>query len=228
MTKPKTNNNLIRILGLSAALAFTGILSACAPVVVGSAVATTTTVIVDRRTVGEQMDDKAIEIKVSSNVRSILPDNARVNNISYAGLVVLTGDVPNESIRQQASEIAQNVDRVNRVINEIRIGDETPLSVRTNDTWITSKVKTALINADQVPFRTILVTTERGNVYLLGRVTKNEADRAAHVVSTIDGVNRVIKAFEIVSEASIATETKNTANTKVEDSNQDVQAMPIN
>lgn len=231
MIKLIPNTRLIRVLGLASALTITGILSACAPVVVGGAAATTTAVIVDRRTVGEQMDDKTIEFKVASNIRGILPDNARVNNIAYAGLVILTGDVPTENLKQQAAAKTKEVERVKRVINEIRVGDVTPLSVRTNDTWITSKVKTALLNAEQVPFRTILTTTERGNVYLLGRVTENEANRATHVASTVDGVNRVVKAFEIVSEASIAHENKNNQNqtqTQSTSSGSDVQAMPIN
>lgn len=230
MIKLTPKASFIRILSLAFVLTVTGILSACAPIVVGSAAATTTAVVVDRRTVGEQMDDKTIEFKVASNIRSILPDDARVNNISYAGLVILTGDVPNDNLKQQAAKQAQDVERVKRVINEIRVGDVTPLSVRTNDTWLTSKVKTALLNAEQVPFRTILTTTERGNVYLLGRVTQNEADRATHVTSTVDGVNRVIKAFEIVSEASITSKNKETKEPQKQstESESDVQAMPIN
>lgn len=228
MIKYVTNIGFIRILGLTTFLAISGLLSACAPVIVGGAAATTTAMAIDRRTVGEQIDDQSIELKVSSRIREILPDNARINNISYAGLVILTGDVPSENIKQLAATKTQEVEKVKRVINEIRVGDVTPLSVRTNDTWLTSKIKTALINAKDVPFRTILVTTERGNVYLLGKVTHDEANRASYVASTVNGVNRVVKAFEIISAASIANETNNSQTTSENHSSEGVQAMPVN
>lgn len=175
-------------------------LSGCGAIIVGGTAATTAMVASERRTAGEQVEDNAIELKVANEVRRLYPDtqNMRVNAYSYAGHVLLLGDVPSEEIKQQIGKAAQGVEKVTRVINELRVGDITPVSVRTNDAWLSSKVRTNLINTKDVPFRTINVTTERGVVYLQGRVTATEGQRAAKVASGISGVNKVVKLFDIV------------------------------
>lgn len=227
--------NTTRLILIIAALAATVFMSGCAPLVVGGAAATTAIVATDRRTTGEQVEDQAIELKVSAAMREVTEGHeARINNISYAGRVVLTGDVPNQALKEQAGKQAEAVEKVKWVINELRVGEPTPLSVRTNDTWITSKVKTSLINAKEVPMRTILATTERGVVYLLGRVTDDEAQRAVNVVSTINGVNRVVKVFEIISiqqaqqyQQNSDAENNNTNNANTTGDGVEVQAIPV-
>lgn len=219
------------------ALAGTLAVSGCAPLVVGGAAATTAVVATDRRTAGEQVEDQAIELKASSEMRRLFEDRARVTVTSYAGRVLLTGDVPDDKARQQAQEAASGVEKVREVYNELRVGAKTPMSVRTNDTWLTSKVKTALVNTKGVPTRTMLVTTERGIVYLLGRLTRDEAERATKVVSGISGVQRVVKAFEIVAAESLITDPivrddKAHADAPSQDApppqtGDDVQAMPV-
>lgn len=194
---------------LFAALALAGLttLSGCGLLVVGGTAATTATVATDRRTTGEQVEDKAIELKVGAEMRRLFDTKqARVNATSYAGLLLLTGDVPTEQDKQQAEQAAAKVEKVKRVVNQLRVGDVTPLSVRTNDSWITSKVTTTLINTKDVPTRTIIVTTERGIVYLLGKVTETESQIAAKAASTVSGVNKVVKLFEIVARESLITE----------------------
>lgn len=180
-------------------------LSGCGAIVVGGAAATTAVVATDRRTTGEQVEDKAIVMKVENEMRNLFADtqNLRINAYSYAGQVLLLGDVPTAEDKQRAGEAAARVEKVLRVVNELRVGDLTPVSVRTNDTWLSSKVRTTLINTKDVPFRTINVTTERGIVYLLGRVTKDEAARAAIATSGISGINKVVKLFDIVSPESL-------------------------
>jgi osmotically-inducible protein OsmY len=178
-------------------------LSGCGLLVVGGTAATTAAVATDRRTAGQQVEDKSIELKEGSEMRRLFGDNARVNATSYGGLVLLTGDVPTAQDKQKAEQTAAKVEKVKRVVNELRVGDITPLSVRTNDSWITSKVRTSLINTQQVPSRTITVTTERGIVYLLGIVTDDEGQRAAKVASNVSGVNKVVKLFQIVSPESL-------------------------
>lgn len=192
-----------RLLLLGAALACLTALSGCGALVVGGAAATTAIVATDRRTTGEQVEDQAIELKTAAEMRRLFENNARVNATSYAGLVLLTGDVSTEQAKQQAEEAARGVEKVKRVVNELRVGEITPLSVRSNDTWLTSKVKTTLINTKEVPSRTINVTTERGVVYLLGKVTDAEGQRAATAASTVKGVNKVVKLFDIVSPESL-------------------------
>ncbi|WP_442593853.1 BON domain-containing protein [Parapusillimonas sp. JC17] len=191
---------------LLAGLALAGLtgLAGCGALVVGGAAATTAVVATDRRTTGEQVEDQAIEMKAAAEMRRLFEDKARVNATSYAGLVLLTGDVPTAQDKQKAEEAAKQVEKVKRVVNELRVGDVTPVSVRTNDTWLTSKVRSTLINTKEVPSRTILVTTERGVVYLLGKVTDPEGQRAAKATASVSGINKVVKLFQIVSPESIA------------------------
>ncbi|PLC52452.1 phospholipid-binding protein [Pollutimonas nitritireducens] len=189
-----------------ATLALAGItaLSGCGLLVVGGTAATTASVATDRRTTGEQVEDQAIEMKVAAEMRKLFPgDNARVNVTSYGGIVLLTGDIPVGQDKERATAVAKQVEKVKNVVNELRAGEVTPISVRSNDTWLTSKVKATLINTKGVPTRTINVTTERGIVYLLGRVTAAEGQMAGTAASGVSGVNKVVKLFEIVPASSI-------------------------
>ena len=134
-----------------------------------------------------------------------------------------------------------NIEKVTKVYNRLRVGEVTPVSVRSNDTWLTSKVRTSLINTKEVPSRTIVVTTERGIVYLMGRVTAPEAQRAAKVAAGIKGVNQVATLFEIVTEEYInaLSDKNNAATTPTQSSttgsgtsttapvSSDVEVMPV-
>lgn len=188
------------------ALACLSSLSGCGLLLVGGTAATTTVVATDRRTAGEQVDDQTIELRVSSEMNKAFGEKARVVGTAYAGRLLLVGDVPTDADRQQAVTIARGITKVRTVDDYIRVGDLTPLSVRTNDTWITSKVKSQLMTTENVPFRTIKVTTERGIVYLMGKVTATEGEVAAKVVSSVSGVNKVVKLFQIVSRESLITD----------------------
>src|SRR3546814_6158382 len=125
-------------------------------------------------------------MKSGSELLAVFGNKARVNTTSYGVWALLTGDVPTEQDKKKAEETVAKVEKVTKVINELRVGDITPLSVRTNDTWLSSKVKTTLINTKEVPSRTIVVTTERGIVYLMGRVTDEEGQRAAKQTARSD------------------------------------------
>ncbi|MFV0282738.1 MAG: BON domain-containing protein [Castellaniella sp.] len=187
-------------------LASLATLSGCGLFIVGGA-ATTAVVATDRRTAGEQVDDQTIELRVNNEMEKAFGDKARVSGMAYAGRLLLVGDVATDADRQQAETIAKGIIKVRSVDNFIRIGDITALSVRTNDTWLTSKVKSQLVTTKDVPFRTIKVTTERGIVYLMGKVTDEEGTRAATVASGISGVNKVVKLFTIVARESLITES---------------------
>ncbi|MFA7668529.1 MAG: BON domain-containing protein [Burkholderiaceae bacterium] len=193
----------IYLAGLS--LAAIALLSGCGALVVGGAAATTAIVATDRRTAGQQVEDQAIEMKVAAEMRRLFAEtqSVRINTYSYAGQVLLLGDVPSEQNKQSAGQAAEGVEKVQRVINQLRVGDVTPVSVRTNDTWLSSKVRTTLINTKGVPSRTINVTTERGIVYLMGRVTETEGALAATATSSVAGINKVVKLFDIVSAESL-------------------------
>src|SRR5690606_19606100 len=223
---------------LLASIAFAGLagLSGCGLLVAGGTAATTAVVATDRRTAREQVEDQAIEMKVGAEMRRLFEDKARVNATSYGGWVLLTGDVPTAQDKQKAEEAARQVEKVVKVINELRVGDITPVSVRTNDTWLSSKVKTTLINTKEVPSRTIVITTERGVVYLMGRVTNEEGERAAKATAGLNGINKVVKLFQIVTPESIAQPSKpapvvdaspSDATTSPDASSSGVQALPV-
>lgn len=201
----KTFSRLTHRTLLVAMLAGSTLLSGCGVLLVGGA-ATTASVAADRRTTGEQVEDQTIELKTGAEMTRLFGDKARVVAVSYARKVLLIGDVPNEQDKAKAADAAAKVENVKEVINRLRVGEITPLSVRTNDTWITTKVRTALINAKDVPARTIVVTTERGVVYLQGKVTETEGLMAARVASTTVGVNEVIKLFQIVARETLVTD----------------------
>lgn len=198
-TRPIAHRLFIVTLALGAVAPLAG----CGLLVVGGTAATTAVVATDRRTAGEQVEDKSIELKTESEMRKLFDDRGRVAATSYAGVVLLTGDVPTEQDKQSAQNTAAKVEKVKRVINQLRVGSITELSVRTNDTWLTSKVLAALVNTKEVPSRTITIVTERGVVYLMGRVTEAEGERAAKAAASVGGVSKVAKLFEYVSPASL-------------------------
>jgi|SRR5690606_26723404 len=236
---PATSKRSIaqRLLLASLALASIAPLSGCGLLVVGGTAATTAVVATDRRTAGEQVEDQSIELKAASEMRKLFEDRARVAATSYAGVVLLTGDVPTEQDKQQAENVVSKIEKVNRVVNQLRVGTLTELSVRTNDTWLTSKVRTALINTKEVPSRTIVVQTERSVVYLLGKVTDAEGQRAAKAAASVSGVSKVVKLFEIISPESLRdpgapvpskpAETTGSANTLSDSTEEGPQALPV-
>ena len=152
----------VRPLMLAAALSTAALsLSACAPLIVGGAAATTAVVVTDRRTSGVQLEDQNMAFKAQNQISQKLGETARVNAMAYGGHLLLTGDVPTEEAKNQATAIAQSVENVKQVINQLYVGPIASFGVRSNDTWLTSKVKTALLNTKYVPSGTIAVTTDR-------------------------------------------------------------------
>lgn len=191
---------IARPLLLSAILATATVsLSACAPLILGGAAATTAMVITDRRTSGAQLEDKNIELKASKRIADTLGDQARVNVLSYNNIVLLTGDVPSQQAKAEATTIAENVQHVRKVVNQLNIGPVASFGARSHDTWLTSKVKTTLINTKFVPSATIDITTDADVVYMMGLVTEAEGNYAATAASEVSGVKKVVKAFEIIS-----------------------------
>lgn len=193
----------IRPVTLCLALAGTGaLLPGCIPLMVGGAAATTGIVVVDRRTVGQQVEDKTIEIKVASSIRSKFGDSVRVNTTSYQGVVLITGDSLGNDRKADISEIARKTQSVKSVSNQVNVVKETAsFGELSNDTWITSKVMTTLATTNEIPSRTIVVVTDRSVVYLMGLVTQREGDLAAAATAQVSGVKRVDKLFQVISAA---------------------------
>jgi osmotically-inducible protein OsmY len=178
-----------------AALALTT-LGGCIPVMVAGAVGGTVMVASDRRSAGAQVDDESIELKVSTQADSEFGNRIHLNVTSYNGIVLLTGEVPDQAVKDGVAKIAKNTDKVRGVNNELAIGPLADFSSRSNDTYITSKVKSRMIEANKFPPNVVKVVTERGVVYLMGIVSKEEGASAADVAATTAGVVRVVKLFQ--------------------------------
>ena len=182
-----------------AAAALAGALSACAPLIVGGA-ALGTMVAIDRRTSGAQLEDEGIELRAAARIREAMGDRAHVAITSYNRQVLLTGEVPTERDKQQAEQLVQRVDNVRGVLNELAVMGNSSLAQRSADTLTTAKVRASLVDDKELYAGAFKVVTERGTVYLMGRVTQREADRATNVVRTVGGVQRVVRVFEIITE----------------------------
>jgi osmotically-inducible protein OsmY len=171
-------------------------LAGCVPVMVGAAVGTTVMVAADRRSAGAQLDDESIELKVSVKANEDFGNRIHLNVTSYNGIVLLTGEAPDESVRTAVGNIAKNTEKVRGVNNEMVIGLLSDFSSRSNDTYITSKVKSRMIEANKFPPNVVKVVTERGVVYLMGIVSKEEGAAAAEIAATTAGVTRVVTFFQ--------------------------------
>ncbi len=177
-------------------LAGTGLLTACAPVIVGGA-ATGAVVATDTRTTGAFIDDEGIEVKASLAISDdpSLKD-VHINVTSINGVVLLTGEAPTEAQRAKILEHVRTVPRVRRTVNEIRIAPPTAYSSRMSDTLLTTKVKAKMLGEEKLDSIRIKVVTEYGVVYLMGVAKKGEAELAAELASQVGGVQKVVKLFE--------------------------------
>ena len=182
----------------AALVAIAGIVAGtgCVPMVVAAGVGAGTLVATDRRTTGAQIDDETIELKVATTVNDRWSGGVHLNATSYNGNVLLTGEVPTQAVRDEIAKIAGSTDRVRNVTDELVIGPDTSLGARSNDTYITSKVKTRFVEANKFAATHVKVVTERSVVYLLGLVTRAEGDAAAETAASTSDVARVVKLFE--------------------------------
>jgi osmotically-inducible protein OsmY len=175
------------------------LLGGCAAAVVTGAAAGAAA-IYDRRTTGTFIDDEFIELKAIDAIGNDqeLHEQAHLNVTSFNNIVLLTGETPNEALRERTAELVRNLPKVRKVHNEIVVAAPSSMLSRTGDTWITGKVKTGLLNAHQLDAARVKVVTENGVVYLMGLVTRQEADAATDVTRQVDGVQRVVKVFEYI------------------------------
>lgn len=152
----------------------------------------------DKRSVGNQIDDQLIEIDAHSRLakHTGLSDNANLQVISLNGSVLVIGQAPNAFLHDLAIKTLTGLEGVVQLHDQIRIGHTTSITTRSNDIWLTSKVKTALLTSKEVRGINIKVITENAEVFLMGLVSKQEAGQAVEIARNISGVNRVLKAFE--------------------------------
>jgi osmotically-inducible protein OsmY len=174
-------------------------LEGCFPVIAGGIVAGTYAA-TDRRSLGAQADDKVIGTKAGNQIESALGDSAHVNVTAFNRKVLLTGEVSSAEAKVQAERIVNGIDTVNGVVNELAVSGSSSFTSRSSDAFITSQVKARLVNEKDIYANAFKVVTERGTVYLMGRVTQREGDYAADVARQVGGVLAVVKVFDYISE----------------------------
>ena len=173
------------------------VLSGCAAVVLGGALGGGVLLAEDRRTVGTVTEDQGIEVKASSRIGDVV-QGAHINITSFNRQVLLTGEVPNAAARDNAERVTRAIENVRGVYNELQVGANTALSVRTNDAFLTSKVKARFVDGGNFSPVHVKVTTENGVTHLMGLVKRAEADAATEVARTTGGVQKVVRLFEYI------------------------------
>ena len=183
-----------------AVLTLTAFLSSCAVVAVGG-VAAGASVMADRRPPAVQAIDKGIGLEVENALDKKFGDNAHINVTSFNQKVLLTGEVKDASIKEQAGAYAKTNKNVRSVFNELVVGPNSTYTARANDSYLESKIKTQMIFTDQLPSNSMAIVAEGSSVYLMGILTQNEAAIAKKVASNADGVKDVYAYFDIISDA---------------------------
>jgi len=197
----QSTQRLVTLLALAGILGLT--LTACVPVIMGGAVMGTAMVASDRRTSGAQLEDTGIELRAVNRIQEALGDRAHINVTSFNRRALITGEVPTAQDKQQVEQIVLKVDNVQSAVNELTVLGNSSLTQRSSDALITGKVKAGMVDAKDLFANAFKVVTERGNVYLMGRVTQREADRATEIARTTSGVLKVVRVFEIITEEEL-------------------------
>ena len=184
------------------ALLLVSTLGACAPLMIAG-VAGTAMVASDRRTSGAQLEDESIELRAQARIRDNLGERVHVNVTSFNRQVLLTGEVTAEKDRQAVVQLVERIENVKAVVNELAVMPMSNLSERSNDLLIVAKVKASFVDSRDLFANAFKVVTERGTVYLMGRVTQREAKSATQLTRNVSGVNKVVRLFEIISEEEL-------------------------
>jgi osmotically-inducible protein OsmY len=153
----------------------------------------------DRRSIGAQTEDKDIDLRGESRVNARFGDRVHINVTSYNRNVLLTGEAPDAATREQIERIVREIPNVRGVVNEIQVAGVSSYSARGNDSYLTSKVKARFIdNGGSFSANQVKVVTESSAVYLLGLVTRKEAEAAVEIARTTGGVQKVVRVFEYI------------------------------
>ncbi|RDE92798.1 osmotically-inducible protein OsmY [Aggregatibacter aphrophilus] len=167
----------------------------------GAAVAGATKVATDPRSMGTQLDDETLESRVNSAIKKDqqIKSEARISVTAYSGRVLLTGQVPNENLREVASSLTKGVQNVNDVYNEVRVGPKVDFAQISKDSWITSQIKSKMLVDSKVKTSDVKVVTENNEVFLMGNVTQDQGNAAAEIARNVAGVTKVIKVFNYLN-----------------------------
>ena len=190
------------------------LLALCLPVLAGCfgaaavGVGAGALLITDRRNSETYISDEGIELRAGNRISEKYGDKVHVNATSYNRMMLLTGEVPTAEIKADVEKIAAGVPDVKSIANELAIAGPSSFGVRSNDSYITSKVKARFIDAGKFSANVVKVVTEAGVVFLLGIVTQGEADAAVEIARTTGGVLKVVRVFEIISPEQAAAMNK--------------------
>ncbi len=210
MTRPDLSLNPVRasmaraLCGALAAGTAVLALSGCAPLIVGGAAVGGALMATDRRTSGTQVEDQGIELKAQNRIRDVVGERSHVNITSYDRQVLLTGEVFSEADKATIGQAVAKVENVRNVVNELEIGWPSSPSDRSRDLLLATKVKATLVDARNLSANAFTIVTERGVVYLMGKVTEAEASRAVELVRTISGVKKVVRLVQVITAEELA------------------------
>ena len=175
-------------------------LTACVPLMLGGAAGGAALIASDRRSSGIQLEDESIELRILARIRSDFGTRVRVSPVSFNRQVLLTGEVGSAQERQAVEQLVTRVDNVSSVVNELAVMNTPSLMDRSADLLITGRLKAAILDDKELQSNAFKVVTERGTIYLMGRVTKREADRVTSLARSTSGARRVVRVFEEISE----------------------------
>ncbi|WP_100656657.1 BON domain-containing protein [Alteromonas flava] len=175
--------------------------SGCTILAVGAAGTVAAVSANDRRTVGTQLDDTTIQGRVAFQLAQVeaLREQANIQVNVYNSVVLLTGQAPTEALRQMAIDATQKVENISKIHNQIRVGQPIGATTQANDIWLANKIRAKFITDERVPTLNVSVIAENGEIFLMGRLSTLEANAAVDIARNVDGVNKVIRAFDLKS-----------------------------
>ena len=188
----------MRVVRLALLLGLLAKAGGCAVVAIGGAGAAATATAIDSRTTGAQVEDQTIEVKAYNalNADAELKEQAHLNVTSYNTVVLLTGETPTPALRRRAVALVQGIDKVTHIYDEITIAAPSSLAARSADAYLTAKVKTRMFADTELSGLKIKVVSEAGVVYLMGLVSRAEADRATDIARRTGGAQKVVRLFQ--------------------------------
>jgi len=187
-------------INLAAIVLSSVILQGCVGAVLIGAAAVATKSAVDPRTIGTQVDDSTLELRVINAINKDpkLKKEAKISVTAYQGKILLTGEAQSSELSERAKAIVAKVEGVSEIYNEIRQGRPVDLATTSSDIWITTKVRSQLLSILSIKSSKLKVVTENGEVFLLGLLTRKEGESAAEIASKVSGVKHVTTAFTYV------------------------------
>ncbi|MEN9482814.1 BON domain-containing protein [Sphaerotilus montanus] len=200
MALPLNHTRLSRPLStLIAAAALCTSLAGCAPLLVGGAAVGGAMVVTDRRSSGVQLEDETIELKAGQRIRSVAGERSHVNVTSYQRQVLLTGEVYNEADKAAIEAAIGKIDGVKSVVNDLAVMWPSSTSERSRDLLLVGKIKATFVDAAGLASNAFTVVAERGVVYLMGRVTEEEATRAIELARAVPGTVKVVRLVDVIT-----------------------------